>query len=211
MKFGTHNSITGERPLNLLAKALRPFSQCQSKTIRGQVEADCRFFDIRLVLSNGKFLGAHGLAVFDYSFAQFLTEIQDRKEILFRVVHEDTFCDDGLSFEEFVTQVVETVKQFSCENQLISISRKSDWSKTITYIHMRGYTPIQTNIHDKKLYFDHIRNAPKTYGINELYVEGGYPVYGICIPLIQMWRDEARKLIEECQKDSEAINVIDFL
>lgn len=62
-KIATHNSVTGERGRGILSLLVAPFSKCQSKTLKEQYEAGCRYFDIRYKWSANRrsFVCAHGL------------------------------------------------------------------------------------------------------------------------------------------------------
>ncbi len=46
--IGTHNSATGERPLELVSLIGQPVAKCQDKTIKEQLEAGVRLFDLRV-------------------------------------------------------------------------------------------------------------------------------------------------------------------
>lgn len=46
--LGTHNSATGEKPINFVSLVGAPIGQCQSKTIAKQLEAGVRLFDLRV-------------------------------------------------------------------------------------------------------------------------------------------------------------------
>lgn len=60
--IGTHNSATGESGKGVLSWLLTPFARCQSRSIRSQWEAGCRYYDIRLTLCrDGVWRAAHGL------------------------------------------------------------------------------------------------------------------------------------------------------
>lgn len=63
LKIATHNSVTGERGRGLLSLLVAPFSKCQSKTLKEQYEAGCRYFDIRYKYSTKRrcYVCAHGL------------------------------------------------------------------------------------------------------------------------------------------------------
>lgn len=60
MKIATHNSATGEKGSGIVSILMAPFAKCQSKTLRGQYEAGCRMFDIRVVEKDGEYYCAHG-------------------------------------------------------------------------------------------------------------------------------------------------------
>ena len=61
MTIGTHNSATGERPQGLLSWLGTPFARCQTKTIREQYEAGCRFYDLRVCTYGDDWYLCHGL------------------------------------------------------------------------------------------------------------------------------------------------------
>lgn len=59
--IGTHNSGTGEKGSGWLSKLVTPFAKCQTKTLKEQYWAGCRFFDLRVKNVGGKLVLAHGL------------------------------------------------------------------------------------------------------------------------------------------------------
>ena len=61
MTIGTHNSATGEQPQGLLSWLGTPFARCQTKTIREQYEAGCRFYDLRVCTYGDDWYLCHGL------------------------------------------------------------------------------------------------------------------------------------------------------
>lgn len=60
-KIATHNSATGEAGRGILSFLVAPFSKCQSKTLKEQYEAGCRYFDIRYKFDGSIYRCAHGL------------------------------------------------------------------------------------------------------------------------------------------------------
>lgn len=79
LKIATHNSVTGERGRGLLSLLVAPFSKCQSKTLKEQYDAGCRYFDIRYKYSTkrGCYVCAHGLWESKKTLREVLTEIND--------------------------------------------------------------------------------------------------------------------------------------
>ncbi len=77
LKIATHNSVTGERGRGLLSLLVAPFSKCQSKTLKEQYDAGCRYFDIRYKYSTkrGCYVCAHGLWESQRSLYDVLREI----------------------------------------------------------------------------------------------------------------------------------------
>ena len=64
MKIATHNSATCMKGKGLLSWLATPFARCQSKSIKEQYDAGCRYFDIRVrqdTKYNGQFYVCHGI------------------------------------------------------------------------------------------------------------------------------------------------------
>lgn len=65
---GSHNSATGHKLLGwqkYFSWIINPFTKCQSKTLREQVKAGIRLFDIQVNYKDGKWLASHGIAWYD--------------------------------------------------------------------------------------------------------------------------------------------------
>lgn len=60
--YGSHNSLTGYKPMKWWGYLLRPFARCQRTTVEGQIEGGARAFDLR-VRFDGKdgLVACHGL------------------------------------------------------------------------------------------------------------------------------------------------------
>lgn len=59
----SHNSATGEQPMNIWAKLFSCIAKCQTKTIREQYQAGVTLFDVRVKYSKWYTLDCwHGLA-----------------------------------------------------------------------------------------------------------------------------------------------------
>lgn len=76
-KIATHNSATGEASASWVDALLVPFARCQSKTIKEQYNAGCRYFDIRYKWSDkrGRFVCGHGLWTSSRSLRDVIEEI----------------------------------------------------------------------------------------------------------------------------------------
>ena len=77
LKIATHHSATGEAGRGILSFLVAPFSKCQSKTLKEQYEAGCRYFDIRYKWSEEQFgwVCAHGLWESKRNLYEVLNEI----------------------------------------------------------------------------------------------------------------------------------------
>ena len=56
--YGSHNSLTGYKPMKWWGYLLRPFARCQRTTVEEQIEGGARAFDLRV-----RFDGKDGLVV----------------------------------------------------------------------------------------------------------------------------------------------------
>lgn len=59
--YGSHNSLTGYKPMKWWGYLLRPFARCQRTTIEGQIEGGVRAFDLRVRFGKGGLVACHGL------------------------------------------------------------------------------------------------------------------------------------------------------
>ena len=62
--IATHNSATSKGGVGLLSWLATPFARCQSKSLKEQYEAGCRYFDLRVRQDerhNGSFYVCHGV------------------------------------------------------------------------------------------------------------------------------------------------------
>lgn len=76
IKIATHDSVTGEEGW-WLTKPLTIFARTQSKTIKEQYQAGCRYFDIRVRKTKRGWICAHGLWESLKTVDQILQEISD--------------------------------------------------------------------------------------------------------------------------------------
>lgn len=94
--IGTHNSCTGERGKGILSFLLTPFARCQTKTIKEQYEAGCRFFDLRTRIEHGEFIVAHGPWVCKRKLFDVLDEISAFPEQCWVAITYEGAIDDVL-------------------------------------------------------------------------------------------------------------------
>jgi hypothetical protein len=60
IKIATHDSATGESGYGIFSWLFTPFARTQSKTIKEQIEAGCRLFDIRIRKTKRGWICCHG-------------------------------------------------------------------------------------------------------------------------------------------------------
>lgn len=61
LRISTHNSATGEPSATWLDRLMTPVARCQAKTLAGQYDAGCRYFDLRAARDrSGRWACAHG-------------------------------------------------------------------------------------------------------------------------------------------------------
>ena len=60
--YGSHNSLTGYKPMKWWGYLLRPFARCQRKDVEGQIACGARAFDLRMRFDGkGGLVACHGL------------------------------------------------------------------------------------------------------------------------------------------------------
>lgn len=86
-KIGTHDSATGERGYGL-SPLVTLFAMTQSKTIKEQLEAGVRYFDIRVRKTRRGWICAHGIWTTRKSADEILAEIDSYKGCYVNVTYE---------------------------------------------------------------------------------------------------------------------------
>ena len=94
-RIGTHDSATGERGGGVVSFVLTPFARTQGRTVRGQYDAGCRLFDIRVRCIGGVWRCAHGLWRSARTADDILEEIDGFEEpCIVTITLEDRVRDD---------------------------------------------------------------------------------------------------------------------
>lgn len=73
IKIATHDSGTGEKSKNFLHRLFEPFAKTQTKTIKEQFEAGCRYFDLRV---DKDYYICHGLWRAEKNLFDVLSELE---------------------------------------------------------------------------------------------------------------------------------------
>lgn len=135
MKLATHNSATGERPLNPIGWLGLPFARCQTKTLAQQYKAGVRLFDIRVRWQAVFLQCAHGLVLFDKTLYGALHDLNKACN----AAHDDTQCYVMVTYEgkmeeedheDFIEEVKSTFAYFP-HLTLVSIAVKLPTWRTI--------------------------------------------------------------------------------
>lgn len=97
--IATHDSATGEKPFGLLSILMVPFARTQSKTIKEQFEAGCRYFDIRVRKSWLRgWVCAHGLFTTCKNVYEIIDELEelacDAQELVYINLTYEGWGDD---------------------------------------------------------------------------------------------------------------------
>ena len=108
-------------------------ARCQTKTIEEQLASGVRYFDLRFRQYNGKLYAAHGFMVFNITPTQALFRLNawavlNKTEIYYRILHEDTFSDDGMSLQKFRNEILRLNSYCSKYMKLHRLGSKKDWS-----------------------------------------------------------------------------------
>lgn len=100
----SHNSATGEKPLNLWARLFPFIAKCQDKTIREQYEAGVRLFDIRVRWNDSRELVCcHGLATYQMTLRDVCLDLRMSPNVWVMVTYEGYL--DEIEEEAFINTV----------------------------------------------------------------------------------------------------------
>lgn len=131
--IGTHNSATGEKCKGLVSWLVYIFSKTQTKTIKEQFKAGCRYFDLRARYINGQIQMAHGLFVIDKTLKQVLDELNDlAKNSETPVYVSITYEGTNTNVDEWRNKIVGMLIEYS-NLQLTSVNiKKPVWQCVYT-------------------------------------------------------------------------------
>lgn len=123
VKIATHNSGTGESSKNWIHRLFTPFSKCQDKTIKEQLDVGVRYFDFRV---NKKLMLCHGLWVSRTSLEEALQILDSFPETTYyRVVMERKNANHLLD-----TIINLTIRKYK-NTKLVEIIQKKPVWKTL--------------------------------------------------------------------------------
>ena len=92
-KIATHNSATGEAPVDIFHYIVVPFTRNQSKTISQQIDAGVRMFDLRVKKYNGQYHSGHGLFTTKRSFEDITRQINNVSgRVYATITYEGRLC-----------------------------------------------------------------------------------------------------------------------
>lgn len=98
LKIATHDSTTGECGYGILSWIGTPFARTQSKTIKEQIEAGCRLFDIRIRKTKRGWVCCHGIWESKKTLDEILSEINKVEgNVYCDITFEDDFSDDKVT------------------------------------------------------------------------------------------------------------------
>ena len=180
MKFGTHDSVTGEQGYGL-ASLFTWLCKTQTLCIKDQVIKGCKYFDLRVRKTRRGYICAHGLWTTKKLFTDILVDLKDKEDIYVSVTYEGSLDDS--KYKEFIKYVKSVIPE---NVKLTFIAVK--YAKIGRY--KRGWKTIET--------------------VNYLPIKGLYPCfdfrdYKSLLPIPYLWR---KLNVTELSEDK--VNVIDF-
>lgn len=138
--LGSHNSMSYLRPERAWMWLLRPFGRCQRLTLREQIAAGCRVFDLRIVWRDGRWRFAHGLMrVRGLHLFEVLSQLPAGSVV--RLILERGKL--GITFE----QVCRRAERAYPELTFIGGRRKCDWVQVYRFRGEREYPESMVHQH----------------------------------------------------------------
>lgn len=127
-KIATHDSATGEKSKNWLHALVKVFAQTQTKTIREQYEAGCRYFDLRV---DENLVLCHGLWKANKTLGDIIKEMSAFEETVYVTITIEHRYDD--STNNWLTALIRG--HYYPENvRLVYIAKKKpSWTIIVKY------------------------------------------------------------------------------
>lgn len=123
--LATHNSGTGEPAKNLIHKIISPFSKCQDKTIKEQLEVGVRYFDLRV---NKNFMLCHGLWASKTSLEDAIKMLDEFPEVTYyRVVIERQNAN------HLSVNILNITRKYKHTRLVELMEKKPEWKTLVKY------------------------------------------------------------------------------
>ena len=144
LKIGTHNSVTGEKGM-WYCIPLIPFARTQSKNLKEQYNAGCRFFDLRVKLHRGEWKCAHGIWITKRSAYDIFTELNTFDGITVTLTYEGN-ADHLEEFKEFIKKAKKHCININWGYTAIKYGKDSNGILTVKYDFLDyGKCPLHEN------------------------------------------------------------------
>jgi len=137
-KLGSHNSLSGYRPLKRWMYPLNLFAKCQSKRLYSQYADGVSFFDLRFAKHEGKWYGAHGAILYNITLEDVFEILGFLPNIHARVLCEDTF------YKSDADELSKLVDRYKGNVNVLYVRSKKTWNAAKEY-------PCNKEFHDINL------------------------------------------------------------
>lgn len=139
-KIATHDSATGEKG-EWYCIPLIPFARTQSKTLKEQYDAGCRFFDLRVKIHRGQWRCAHGIWITKRTASDIFAELNTFKDIYVNITYEGD-ADHLEEFKEYLSIIKSVYTNITYAYTAIKYGKDSKGVLTVKYdILDAGNTP----------------------------------------------------------------------
>lgn len=136
MLIGTHNSATGEASKGLLSYLVIPFARTQSKTLKEQCEAGCRYFDLRVKYIKSTLYFAHGLWTSKTTLEEGLSTLNKYIGIYAHIAYEGSLKDEDIP--KFISDVEQLMCKYDNIEYIYIAVKKPTWRT------LKSINPIQS-------------------------------------------------------------------
>lgn len=113
LKIATHDSASGEKPINFISWLMIPFARTQSKTIAQQIESGCRMFDLHARKVNGTYHPSNGSFVIKRTLEDVIRQIDKVRGDVYVSVTYDSKNITEEEMKEFTTWMKKTKVKYA--------------------------------------------------------------------------------------------------
>lgn len=126
--YGSHNSLTGYKPMKWWGRLLQPFARCQRKDVEGQIACGARAFDLRVRFDGkGGLVACHGLVEYKADVPAVIARLENAG-YCYRVVLENVMDGRKIAADDLdrLKGMFLTREHPHC----LYVSDKRDWNTT---------------------------------------------------------------------------------
>lgn len=126
--YGSHNSLTGYKPMKWWGRLLQPFARCQRETVERQMEGGTRAFDLRVRFDKGgRLIPCHGWVGYEADVPAVIARLENAG-YCYRVVLENVMGGRKIAADDL--DRLKGMFLIREHPHCLYVSDKRDWNTT---------------------------------------------------------------------------------
>lgn len=126
--YGSHNSLTGYKPMKWWGRLLQPFARCQREAVERQIEGGTRAFDLRVRFDGkGSLVACHGWVEYVADVPEVIARLENAR-CCYRLVLENVMGGRCVSADD-----LDRLKAMFIDRKhphCLYVSEKRSWNTT---------------------------------------------------------------------------------